>query len=124
MGITKENSDKVDFILEAFHQINSKLTVPEQVVLLTLWTESCVNYEEFEMAAALKKEMDFIINNPHEVEQRIEGDLDMDFILNNNPFLNVNKENVKPEEKIKKEKPSIYKRIINKIKRFFKWRIK
>ena len=123
MGKLETSEEKVNFIVGIFRFYQPTLSLPEQIVLLTLWEESCVEKEEFEMAGAIKNEMDKIMKNPEKTPQRIKGDLDVTKLIKNNPLLIHNKKPIEVK-KTKKEKPSIYKRIINKIKRVFKWRIK
>lgn len=63
-------TEKVNFIKHMFKHYQPTLTIPEQITLLTLWEESCVIREEYEMAQAIKDEMDNILNNPNEVPQK------------------------------------------------------
>lgn len=117
--IFKNNSnDKANFITSLFKKYQPKLSSVEQVVLLNIWINTCVASEEFEMAAALLKEKKFIEENFNSVPQRKDGILKPEDLMVDNPLF---KEYPTVENF---EKPSIYKRIINKIKRFFKWQKK
>ena len=52
-----QTENKVKFIVGMFKHYQPSLTIPEQIALLTLWEESCVLQEEYEMAEAILKEM-------------------------------------------------------------------
>jgi hypothetical protein len=54
--------NKIDFLLAIFKHHQPSLTITEQIALLTLWEEACVNEEEYEIAGAIKRELDKIIN--------------------------------------------------------------
>lgn len=70
-----ENSEtKIKFILSLFKFYQPNLTVPEQIELLLMWQKSCVEHEEYEMAASLKKELDKIKKRPSRVPQKKKSD--------------------------------------------------
>jgi len=120
--------DKVKFIITLFEYYQPKLTIEEQKLLLQKWLRSCILEEEYEMAKAIKDKTDYIILNLNSVPQRFEGGIDMEFIsqgpLNfKNELFNdlpmVEEEVISP----KKEKLSIYKRMIIWFKKVFNGRI-
>jgi hypothetical protein len=114
------NSDKkVEFIKLLFKRYQPTLSVPEQFALLDMWINSCVDAQEFEMASALLKEKRHITNNLETVPRRTEGE-PMVFD-DTNPLFSYRKL-LNPEVFEKEtEKQSIYRKIIDKIKKFFKW---
>lgn len=123
--IFKNNSsNKVNFITSLFKKYQSKLSSTEQIVLLNIWINSCVASEEFEMAAVLLKEKKFIEENFDSVPQRKDGVLKSEDLMIDNPLFKEYLHHKKNPIIEKFEKPGIYKRIINKIKRFFKWQKK
>jgi len=62
--------EKVTFIVGMFRFHQPTLSIPEQIALLTLWEESCVNAEEYEMASAIVKEIRDIQSQPMKVPQK------------------------------------------------------
>jgi hypothetical protein len=100
---------KVRAIVALFKVYQPTLNIVEQIALLTMWIESCVAVEEYEMASALKKLMEEIQKNPNESPQR----------LDDNKLLSEKIMEIKPP--IKKKKTSIYNKIIDTIKKFFSW---
>ena len=74
-----------------------------------MWEDSCVLHEEYEMANALKKEMEKIQKNPLGVPQKNIPQINFDDIVGD-PFIIIDKK----EEYIKKTKPVFY-------IRFFRW---
>jgi hypothetical protein len=113
------NKEKVKLIISLFKVYQPTLNIPEQIALLTMWMESCIEKEEYEMAGALKKQMGEIQKNPSKVPQRLSGELNNDILINN-PLSGYGKH----IPLIKKKKISIYKRITNFFKKVFKWRNK
>ena len=118
---------KVGLILTLFRAYQPMLNIVEQIGLLTMWIEACVEREEYEMAGALTNEMKFIQENPHMIPQRLEGELDSERLLKDNPLLRFNGSdaevkviNVLSDELEKIKKPSTYKRIKNWFKRWRK----
>ncbi len=112
---------KVKLILTIFRAYQPMLNIVEQIALLTMWIESCSSSdaEEYEMAAALQKELRYIQKNPGKVPQRLIGDLDVEAINKNNPLMKDRGLPMTPVvEKEKNVKRGIYKRIINFFKRF------
>lgn len=116
--------DKVKFIIALFEYYQPKLTLEEQKLLLQKWLKSCILEEEYEMAKAIKDKTDYIILNLNSVPQRFEGGIDMEFIsqgplnfknelFNDMPMV---EEEITPP---KKEKLSIYKRMIIWFKKVF-----
>jgi hypothetical protein len=96
-----------------------------------MWIEACVEKEEYEMAGALTKVMNYIQENPQMVPQRYEGELDKNSLLENNPLLTFDGEKsrvkmikVISDDVERIQKPSIYKRIKNWFKRVFNGRFK
>lgn len=67
--------EKTKFIKHMFRYYQPTLTIVEQIILLTLWEEVCVNKEEYEMAKIIKDEMDYIINNQGKVIQKTQANL-------------------------------------------------
>ena len=65
-----QTENRVKFIVGMFKHYQPSLTIPEQIALLTLWEESCVLQEEYEMAEAILKEMGKIQQNPVETPQK------------------------------------------------------
>lgn len=118
---------KVNLILTLFKAYQPMLNIVEQIGLLTMWIEACVDREEYEMAGALTKAMTYIQENPHMAPQRFEGELDSELLLKDNPLLRFDGSDAKVKvidvlsdevEKIKK--PSTYKRIQNWFRRWRK----
>tara|TARA_R110002126_G_scaffold291041_1_gene450121 strand:+ start:101 stop:406 length:306 start_codon:yes stop_codon:yes gene_type:complete len=70
MSNLEETEDKINFIIFLFKNYQKNLTLFEQITLLTLWEESCVLREEYEMAAVLKKEMEKIQQNPNKTPHK------------------------------------------------------
>jgi hypothetical protein len=117
---------KVELITTLFRAYQPMLNIVEQIALLTMWIEACIEKEEYEMAGALDKEMKYIQENPQRVPQRLVGELDRESILANNPLLSFNGKtstvkmiNVLSEEVEKIQKPNRYQRLKNWFKRFF-----
>lgn len=54
--------NKIDFVLGIFKHHQPELNITEQIALLTLWEEVCVDKEEYEMAGAIKEELEKIIS--------------------------------------------------------------
>ena len=76
-----ENSEtKIKFILSLFKFYQPNLTIPEQIELLLMWQKSCVEHEEYEMAAALKKELDKIKKKPNKAPQKKKSDASLEEI--------------------------------------------
>lgn len=101
---------KVRSIVALFKVYQPTLNIVEQIALLTMWIESCVSVEEYEMAAALKELMVEIQENPDKVPQKIGTEP-------------VNRNILELNSNIKNKKLSIYNKIINKLKKFFRWLI-
>lgn len=70
MNSLEKTEAKVKFIVGMFKFSQTKLTIVEQIALLTVWEESCVIQEEYEIAGALKKEMKKIQENPFDTPQK------------------------------------------------------
>jgi hypothetical protein len=122
---------KVELITTLFKAYQPMLNIVEQIALLTMWIEACVEKEEYEMAGALTKVMNYIQENPQMVPQRYEGELDKNSLLENNPLLTFDGEKsrvkmikVISDDVERIQKPSIYKRIKNWFKRVFNGRFK
>ena len=49
MNSLEKTEDKVNFIVKMFKHYQVNLTIPEQIGLLTVWEESCVLNEEYEI---------------------------------------------------------------------------
>lgn len=109
MNSLEKTEDKVNFIVTMFKHYQVDLTIPEQIGLLTVWEESCVLNEEYEMANALKKEMEKIQKKPSEVPQKNILQFNFDDVVED-PFIIIDRK----EEYIKKTKPVFY-------IRFFRW---
>ena len=81
-----DNLDTVDgktnFIISIFKHHQPDLTLIEQIALLTMWEEHCVIKEEYEMANVIKKQLNKIKLNPHNVPQKINLSKD---VINNPP---------------------------------------
>lgn len=71
----EKTEDKINFIINMFKHHQHDLTIPEQIALLTLWEESLVINEEYEMAGAVKKEMDKIISKFNTIDIKNEKQL-------------------------------------------------
>ena len=54
---------KVDFILTWFRTEGNKFTFRKKIQLAKIWIEICTKNEEYEMAAALKKEKEKVIKS-------------------------------------------------------------
>jgi hypothetical protein len=125
------NKEKVDIILKIFRGYQPALNIVEQIALLTIWVETCINREEYEIAGALTKEIKNIQKNPHLVPQRLEGKLDTKLLVEDNPLL-VKRETwqvvdediiTKIEKELpKKEKRSFFRKIVKWFKKIFKRR--
>lgn len=57
-----ELNKKVKGIVGLYNFYKHQMTTPQRIALLTMWIEACEKKEEYEVAAALQKEMDRIIN--------------------------------------------------------------
>lgn len=112
-------SKKVEFIKALFELHQPKLNVVEQIAILTVWIEACIEREEYEMAGALTKIMNNIQENPSSVPQRLEGDLNLDPQLETDPLHHFSGDEHNTDDLDKNNKPSIYKRIINWFKKVF-----
>ena len=55
MTITKEHRKKIRAILAWYRYVAARLTLTKKLELLKMWTETCIHYEEYEMAMALRK---------------------------------------------------------------------
>jgi hypothetical protein len=113
---------KVNAIISVFKEYQPRLSVVEQITLLTVWIEVCVEREEYELAGRLKKEMMFIQKNPMMVPQRTEGELDVKDLVNNPLTQKIRPEIIEvvyedDEEEI--VRTPIYKQIINWFKNSF-----
>jgi hypothetical protein len=53
---------KVEFILAWYNKERVRFSFAKQVVLAKTWIDICTKNEEYEMAAALQKEKDKVIN--------------------------------------------------------------
>lgn len=121
MASNKEIKARVLLIVSLFKRYQPGLNIVEQVALLTTWIEACSEKEEYEMAGALTNLLGDIQNFPGSQPQRLVGSLDPKTLLIDNPlFPNEPKPLIEVEEKT--EKQSIYRKIINKIKKFFNGR--
>jgi hypothetical protein len=100
-----QTENRVKFIVGMFKHYQPSLTIPEQIALLTLWEESCVLQEEYEMAEAILKEMGKIQQNPAETPQKYILPIHFEEI-NPNPLEIIERK----EEYIKKSKPPFYSR--------------
>ena len=100
-----QTENRVKFIVGMFKHYQPSLTIPEQIALLTLWEESCVLQEEYEMAEAILKEMGKIQQNPVETPQKHILPICFEEI-NPNPLEIIERK----EEYIKKSKPPFYSR--------------
>ena len=58
----EELNKKIKGIVGLYNFYKHQMTTPQRIALLTLWIESCEQKEEYEVAAALQKEMDKILN--------------------------------------------------------------
>ena len=56
----EELNKKIKGIVGLYNFYKHQMTTPQRVALLTLWIETCEQKEEYEVAAALQKEMDKI----------------------------------------------------------------
>lgn len=104
MSEEEDAESRVKFIVGMFKHYQHDLTIPEQIALLTLWVESCVLHEEYEMAGALKKEMEEIQSKPGEVPQKSLSSIqfkDLKYEVLDDDFLNIEDLGVE-EEEIKK----------------------
>jgi hypothetical protein len=59
--------DKIKFIETIFNHYKKELSIVEQIAILTIWEEVCVNKEEYEMANVIKKELYKIISDSNNV---------------------------------------------------------
>jgi hypothetical protein len=75
MDSLEKTENKVKFMVGLFKFHQPTLNIVEQVALLTVWEESCVLQEEYEIAEALLNEMSIIQNNPSEVPQKYDSDV-------------------------------------------------
>ncbi len=80
MDSLEKTEDKVNFMVGLFKFHQPTLTIVEQVALLTVWEESCVLQEEYEIAEALLNEMFIIQNNPSEAPQKSDSDVSYDIV--------------------------------------------
>ena len=65
--------EKIKFLKGIFNFYQPTLHILEQIALLTIWEERCVEEEEYEMAKAVKDMMNYIQKNPNKVPQRLTG---------------------------------------------------
>ena len=70
MNSLEKTEDKISFIVGMFKHFQPTLTLPEQIALLTLWEESFVSEEEYELAGVVIEEIEKIKNNPNLVPQK------------------------------------------------------
>lgn len=103
---------RIRFIIGMFKHYQPDLTIPEQIALLTLWEESCVLHEEYEMAAALKKEMEKIQKEPINIPQKNIMPINIDEIGDDYIFI--------IKEETKKTKKPTYKRFFGWVKKIFR----
>lgn len=80
MNSLEKAEEKVRFIVGLFKFYQPTLNVVEQIALLTLWEESCVLQEEYEIAEALLNEMKIIQNNPKDVPQKLDSDISYEIV--------------------------------------------
>lgn len=114
----ESSEDKIRFVVGMFKFYQPTLTIPEQIALLTLWEESCVKAEEYEMASAVINEITKIQEQPENVPQRIDNsefdidglELDLDN-LEKEPIFIIKKERNPEDIFNKKKKKSIWGRI-------------
>lgn len=111
----EQTENKVKFIVGMFKHYQPNLTIPEQIALLTLWEESCVLHEEYEMANAIIKEMKKIQENPTRIPQKFILPIHLEDI-NPNPIDILNDS----KTYIKKSKPPFYSRFFIWLKNKFK----
>ena len=64
--MNEELSSKVRGIVGLYNFYKFHMNTPQRIALLTLWIEVSVNKEEYEVADALQKEMNKIINGEEE----------------------------------------------------------
>lgn len=57
-----EVQKKVDFIIAWYNNEKSKFSFANQVVLAKTWIDICTKNEEYEMASALTKEKEKVVN--------------------------------------------------------------
>lgn len=74
MNSLEKTEDKINFIIGMFRHFQPTLTIPEQIALLSLWEESFVSEEEYELAGAVVNELkkiknDLNIKNTKEVKK-------------------------------------------------------
>ena len=110
----EQTENKVKFIVGMFKHYQPNLTIPEQMPLLTLWEESCVLHEEYEMLTIIK-EMKKIQKNPTKIPQKFILPIHLEDI-NPNPIDILNDS----ESYIKKSKPPFYSRFFIWLKNKFK----
>ena len=63
----------IEILKGIFKFYQPTLHIVEQIALLTIWEERCVEEEEYEMAKAVKDMMNYIQKNPNKVPQRLTG---------------------------------------------------
>jgi hypothetical protein len=61
MKRSKEVSSKVKFIINYYNAEKNKFNTVEKLDLLNRWIESCVEFEEFEMAHTLKLQRGYVM---------------------------------------------------------------
>lgn len=59
----KEAEAKINFIVLWYNQERIKFSFSKQITLAKTWMDICTKNEEYEMAAALKKEKQKVIEN-------------------------------------------------------------
>jgi hypothetical protein len=109
--------NKVKFIVSIFKHYQPNLTTNEQLNLLNMWVNSCVDHEEYEMAGALKEEIFKIKENPSKVPQKKPAETNfsdikqdpIEVIDDNKPFI-----------KKQKRKLPIFKKIVIFFKKLFR----
>ncbi len=109
--------EKVTFIIGMFRVHQPTLSIPEQIALLTLWEESCVNAEEYEMASAIVKEIRDIQSQPMKVPQKVLFQSTNFGVFNQNPLFMMENEDFIFD---KKRKKPFYKKIFYWFKNLFK----
>ena len=59
--MTTDTSKKVEFIVAWYNKERVNFSFVKQIMLAKTWIDICTKNEEYEMSAALKKEMDIVI---------------------------------------------------------------